>query len=235
MKYALQQTKVDLLNWRLIGHEKRLVLNSFKIIIGFYFTITILSSKGRHFLCFLLAKYYQMDTKNIKSKKSLQESTSWASECHSSHHSYNLLLCMRAIHVLKTIKKLWHFLLAKTSLNCCDADRSKWEMRSYQDSQRVVIPSNLEGKKLYLRLDDWAKYYYWMQRPLVSWKQLKWRKKLAHQQTFACHHLPWLSTRVCLGNHVFSLERKCDVTVGNCRKYCRNRRNPSPYMAPGKI
>jgi len=37
----------------------------------------------------------------MKSKKSLQESTNQASECHSSHHIYNSLLRMRAIHELK--------------------------------------------------------------------------------------------------------------------------------------
>ena len=102
MKYALQQTKVRFyLIRRLIGHEKRLVLNSFNIIIGFYLTITILSNKGRHFVCLLLAKNYQIGLKSLQSKKSLQESTNRASECLFSHHSYNSLSRMRAIHELK--------------------------------------------------------------------------------------------------------------------------------------
>ena len=39
--------------------------------------------------------------KSLKSKKSLQESTNRASECHSPHRIYNSLLRMRAIHELK--------------------------------------------------------------------------------------------------------------------------------------
>ena len=39
--------------------------------------------------------------KSLKSKKSLQESTNRASECHSPHPFYNSLLRMRAIHELK--------------------------------------------------------------------------------------------------------------------------------------
>ena len=39
--------------------------------------------------------------KSLKSKKSLQESTNRASECHSPHRIYNSLLRMCAIHELK--------------------------------------------------------------------------------------------------------------------------------------
>ena len=42
---------------------------SFRLFLRFYLTITILSNKGRHFVCFLLAKYYQMDVKTWNRKK----------------------------------------------------------------------------------------------------------------------------------------------------------------------
>ena len=61
---------------------------------------TILSNKGRHFVCLLLAKNYQ---KPKMEKKSLQESTNQASEYHSPHHIYNSLLRMRAIQEFKII------------------------------------------------------------------------------------------------------------------------------------
>ena len=44
---------------------------------------------------------------SLKSKKSLQESTNRASECHSPHHIYNSLLRMRAIHELKKGCNSW--------------------------------------------------------------------------------------------------------------------------------
>ena len=47
--------------------------------------------------------------KSLKSKKSLQESTNRASECHSPHHIYNSLLRMRAIHELKMDVNIEHY------------------------------------------------------------------------------------------------------------------------------
>ena len=80
---------------------KRKKINSFKIIIGFFFTSPLfLATKVAISFVYYSPKTIKC-TQKPKIKKSLQESTNRASECHSPHHSYNSLLRMRAIHELK--------------------------------------------------------------------------------------------------------------------------------------
>ena len=91
--------------WRRLLKLKRKKINSFKIIIGFFFTPTLFLSTYRHFVCLLLAKKYQMHSKAQNRKKVYRNRPiERASQCHSPHHICNLLLRMRAIHEIKSIK-----------------------------------------------------------------------------------------------------------------------------------
>ena len=94
--------------WRCLLKLKR-KKNSFKIIIGFFFTPPLfLATKVAILFVYCSPKTIKCTQKPKIKKKNLQESANraseQASECHSSHRIYNSLLRMRAIYELK--KKL---------------------------------------------------------------------------------------------------------------------------------
>ena len=82
--------------WRRLLKQKRKKINSFKIIIYHWLLFhptTILSNKGLHFVCLLLAKNYQMHPKSLKSKKvyrnrPIERASEWVSEWVSFSTSY---------------------------------------------------------------------------------------------------------------------------------------------------
>ena len=98
--------------WCRLLKLKRRKKNYFKIIIGFFFTPPLfLATKIAIPFVYYSPKTIKFTQKlEKKSKKSLQESTNRASEraseYHSPHHIYNSLLRMRAIHELKSMRKV---------------------------------------------------------------------------------------------------------------------------------
>ena len=91
--------------WRRLLKLKRKKKNSFKIIIGFFFTPPpFLATKVAISFVYHSPKNYQMHSKPKIEKKftGIDQSSERANECHSLHRIYNSLLRMRAIHGLKT-------------------------------------------------------------------------------------------------------------------------------------
>ena len=92
--------------WRRLLKLKRININSFKIIIGFFFTPPLfLATKVAILFVYCSPKTIKCTQKPKIEKKftGIDQSSERASECHSPHHIYNSLLRMRAIHELKTI------------------------------------------------------------------------------------------------------------------------------------
>ena len=83
---------------------KRKKINSFKIIIGFFFTSPLfLATKVAISFVYYSPKTIKCTQKPKIEKKftGIDQSSELASECHPPHPIYNSLLCMRAIHELK--------------------------------------------------------------------------------------------------------------------------------------
>ena len=92
--------------WRRLLKLKRKKINSFKIIIGFFFTPPLfLATKVAISFVYCSPKTIKCTQKPKIEKKftGIDQSSERASECHSPHHIYNSLLRMRAIHELKMI------------------------------------------------------------------------------------------------------------------------------------
>ena len=91
--------------WRRLLKLKRKTRNSFKIIIGFFFTPPLfLATKVA--ISFV---YYSPKTIKCTQKPKIEKKFTGidqSSECHSSHHIYNSLLRIRAIHELKMTDKI---------------------------------------------------------------------------------------------------------------------------------
>ena len=89
--------------WRRLLKLKR-KKNSFKIIIGFFFTSPLfLATKVAISFVYYSLKTIKCTQKPEIEKKftGIDQSTERASECHPPHSIYNSLLCMRIIHELK--------------------------------------------------------------------------------------------------------------------------------------
>ena len=89
--------------WRCLLKLKR-KRNSFKIIIGFFFTTPLfLATKVAILFVYCSPKTIKCTQKPKIEKKftGIDQSSERASECHSPHHIYNSLMRMRAIHELK--------------------------------------------------------------------------------------------------------------------------------------
>ena len=100
--------------WRRLLKLKRKKINSFKIIIGFFFTPPLfLATKVT--ISFV---YYSPKTIKCTQKPKIEKNRpiERASECHSPYHIYNSLLRMRAIHELKRRVPWCHYSLKCTSL-----------------------------------------------------------------------------------------------------------------------
>ena len=94
--------------WRRLLKLKRKKINSFKIIIGFFFTPPLfLATKVAISFVYCSPKTIKCTQKpKIEKKfKGIHQSSERASECHSPHHIYNSLLRMRAIHELKWLNQ----------------------------------------------------------------------------------------------------------------------------------
>ena len=92
--------------WRLLLKLKRKKINSFKIIIGFFFTPPLfLATKVAISFVYYSPNIIKCTQKPKIEKRftGIDQSSERASECHSPHHIYNSLLRMHAIHELKMI------------------------------------------------------------------------------------------------------------------------------------
>ena len=90
--------------WRRLLKLKR-KKNSFKIIIGFFFTPSLfLATKVTISFVYYSPKIIKCTQKPKIEKKftGIDQSSERASKCHSPHHIYNSLLRVRAIHKLKS-------------------------------------------------------------------------------------------------------------------------------------
>ena len=88
-------------SWRRLLKPKRININSFKIIIGFFFTPQqFLATKVAISFAYYSPKTMKCTQKPKMDKKftGIDQSSERASEYHSPHHIYNSLLRMRAIH-----------------------------------------------------------------------------------------------------------------------------------------
>ena len=89
--------------WHHLLKLKQKKINSFKIIIGFFFTPPLfLATKVAISFVYYLPKTIKCTQKpKIKIKVYRYWPIKQVSKCHSPHHMYNSLLCMHAIHKLK--------------------------------------------------------------------------------------------------------------------------------------
>ena len=100
--YFIVNPRTPASRWRRLLKLKRININSFKIIIGFFFTPPLfLATKVAISSVYCSPKTIKCTQKPKIEKKFTGIDQS--SECHSPHHIYNSLLRMRAIHELKTI------------------------------------------------------------------------------------------------------------------------------------
>ena len=105
--------------WRRLLKLKRKKKNSFKIIIGFFFTPPLfLATKVAISFVYCSPKTIKCTQKPKIEKKftGIDQSSERASECHSPHHIYNSLLRMRAIHELNRVLQVsgeWRAVVAK--------------------------------------------------------------------------------------------------------------------------
>ena len=93
--------------WRRLLKLKRKKINSFKIIIGFFFNPPLLATKAAISFVYYSPKTIKCTLKPKIEKKltgidqSSERASERASEYHSPHHIYNSFLRMHAIHELK--------------------------------------------------------------------------------------------------------------------------------------
>ena len=94
-------------HWCRLLKLKRRKKNSFRIIVGFFFTPPLfLATKVAISFVYYSPKTIKCNQKPKIQKKftGIDQSSERASECHSPYHIYNSLLRMRAIHEIESIK-----------------------------------------------------------------------------------------------------------------------------------
>ena len=99
--YFIVNPRTPASRWRRLLKLKRKKKNSFKIIIGFFFTPPLfLATKVAISFVYCSPKTIKCTQKPKIEKKftGIDQSSEPASECHSPHHIYYSLLRMRAIH-----------------------------------------------------------------------------------------------------------------------------------------